>query len=100
MGRYYFDAKTTVEQATLLNIFKLKEKYGDRLCFMGNVSPQDLADKDEEYIRAYCKKLIQKVGAGGGLILGSAHSINPAIKLENFLAMHEAVRKYGVYPLA
>ena len=25
MGRYYFDAKTTVEQATQLNIFKLKE---------------------------------------------------------------------------
>jgi len=25
MGRYYFNAKTTVEQATQLNIFKLKE---------------------------------------------------------------------------
>ena len=25
MGRYYFDSKTTVEQATQLNIFKLKE---------------------------------------------------------------------------
>jgi len=25
MGRYYFDAKTTVEQATQLNIFKLKD---------------------------------------------------------------------------
>ena len=25
MGRYYFDAKTTVEQATQLSIFKLKE---------------------------------------------------------------------------
>jgi len=25
MGRYYFDAKTTVEQASQLSIFKLKE---------------------------------------------------------------------------
>ena len=25
MGRYYFDAKKTVEQATQLSIFKLKE---------------------------------------------------------------------------
>ena len=25
MGRYYLDAKTTVEEATQLNIFKLKE---------------------------------------------------------------------------
>jgi hypothetical protein len=25
MGRYYFDAKTTVEQALQLSIFKLKE---------------------------------------------------------------------------
>ncbi|TFF99006.1 MAG: hypothetical protein EU541_06075, partial [Promethearchaeota archaeon] len=64
------------------DIFKLYEKYKDEITFIGNVSPQDLASKDPEYIRKYTKNLIQKLGPGGGYILSSGHSINPAIKLE------------------
>jgi len=81
------------------NIFKLKEKYGDKLCFIGNVSPQDLSDKDPETIRNYTKELLKRVAPGGGFILSSGHSINPAVKLENFLAMREVLEKYGNYPI-
>ena len=97
------DALHPIEPTTAnpeYDIFKLKEKYGDKLCFMGNVSPQDLADKQPDDIRAYTKKLIKNIGVGGGLIVGSAHSITPAAKLENFLAMHDTVKKYGNYPLS
>lgn len=81
------------------DIFKLQEKYGDRLTFLGNVSPQDLADKSPEYIRKYTKKLISKLAPEGGFILSSGHSINPAVKLENFLAMHDIIKEYGEYPI-
>ncbi len=81
------------------DIFKLHEKYGDKITFMGNVSPQDLADKDTEYIKNYTKKLIKKLAPGGGYILSSGHSINPSVKLDNFLAMHETLQKYGKYPI-
>ncbi|TFG25626.1 MAG: hypothetical protein EU533_00910 [Promethearchaeota archaeon] len=47
----------------------------------------------------YVKKLIKTRAPGGGFILSSGHSINPAIKLENFLAMHETLKKYGKYPI-
>ena len=81
------------------NIFKLYEKYGDKITFIGNVSPQDLAQKTPEFIKNYTKKLINEIAPGGGFILSSGHSINPAVKLENFLAMHETLKKYGTYPI-
>lgn len=81
------------------NIFKLHQKYGDQITFVGDVSPQDLADKDPKYIQNYVKKIINELAPGGGYVLSSGHSINPAIKLENFLIMHETLKKYGKYPI-
>jgi uroporphyrinogen-III decarboxylase len=82
------------------NIFNIKEKYGDKLSFVGNVSLQDLSEKDPTAIKSYTRKLIKRVGPGGGFILSSGYSINPAVKLENFLAMREALDQYGTYPIA
>lgn len=81
------------------NIFKLYEKYGDLITFIGNVSPQDLADKDPSYIEDYTKNLIKNLAPEGGYILSSGHSINPAVKLENFLSMHDTLKNYGRYPI-
>ncbi len=96
------DAVHPIEPTTAnpeYDIFKLNEKYGDKITFVGNVSPQDLADKDPETIRNYTKKLLKEIAPRGGLILSSGHSINPAIKLENFLAMRDMLDKYGRYPI-
>lgn len=79
------------------DIFKLNEKYGDKIAFIGNVSPQDLADKSPEYIKEASLKLIKELGPNGGYIFSSGHSINPAVKLENFLAMREILEKHGKY---
>ncbi|TFF63816.1 MAG: hypothetical protein EU521_00215 [Promethearchaeota archaeon] len=80
------------------NIFKLAKKY-EELTFIGNISPQDLAGKDPSYIKDYTKKLIKELAPDGGFILSSGHSINPAVQLENFLAMYETLNKYGKYPI-
>lgn len=81
------------------DIFKLHEKYGDKITFIGNISPQDLADKPPDYIRDRTKKLIKELAPGGGYVLSSGHSINPAVKLENFLVMHDTLKKFGQYPI-
>lgn len=97
-----FDAIHPIEPTTAnpdYNIFKLKEKYGDRITLIGNVSPQDLADKDAEFIKEYTIKLIKELSPGGGYILSSGHSINPAVKIENYFAMREILERYGNYPI-
>ena len=82
------------------DIFKLYEKFSGKITFIGNVSPQNLADKEPIFIENYTKNLIKKLAPGGGFILSSGHSINPSVKLENYLAMHDTLKKYGTYPIS
>ncbi|MHA2393892.1 MAG: uroporphyrinogen decarboxylase family protein [Promethearchaeota archaeon] len=96
------DAINPIEPTTAnsdYDIFKLHEKYGDKISFVGNVSPQDLSDKEPQVIEDYTKKLIKNVAPGGGFVLSSGHSINPSVKLDNFLAMRETLNKFGKYPI-
>jgi len=96
------DAINPIEPTTSnpdYNIFKLNEKHGSEISFVGNVSPQDLSDKEPSIIKDYTKKLIKKIAPGGGFVLSSGHSINPSVKLDNFLAMRETLEKFGNYPI-
>ena len=49
-----------------------------------------------EEVKAYCKKLVEIVGKGGGLIVDGDIGIADEAKVENVRAMTEAVFKYGV----
>ncbi|MFO8020509.1 MAG: uroporphyrinogen decarboxylase family protein [Promethearchaeia archaeon] len=80
-------------------MFKLQKKYGDQITFIGNVSPQDLAAKGARYIKEYTRKLITNLAPDGGYVLNSGHSINPAVKVENFLAMYDTLKALREYPI-
>ena len=67
------------------------------LVFIGNVSPQDLQDKTPDFIREYTTRLMTECKPGGHYILSSGHSINPAVDLQNYLAMREIHSKYAKY---
>jgi hypothetical protein len=54
------------------DIFQTKEILGDHMCIMGDVPPSLLTLGTPEEVEAYCKKLIDTVGEGGGFILGVA----------------------------
>ena len=96
------DALNPIESTTAnpeYDIFKLNEKYGDKLTFVGNLSPVMLAVGEISEIEAYAKRLIREVAPGGGYIFSSGHSINPAVTLDRFEAMQNIRRKYGTYPI-
>jgi len=81
------------------DIFKLNNKYGDKITFAGNLSPMMLANGEINKIEEYAKKLIRELGPGGGYIFSSGHSINPAVTVDRFEAMQNIKRKYGSYPI-
>ena len=81
------------------DIFKLNEKYGDKITFSGNLSPILLALGEIYEIEEYAKRLIRDLAPGGGYIFGSGHSINPAITIDRFEAMQNIRRKFGNYPI-
>ena len=82
-----------------MDIVAMKLDYGDRVCLLGNVDLNILgagapAETDNE-VRA----LIRDVGPGGGYILTSGNSLASYLKPECVLAMAQAVKKYGRYPI-
>jgi uroporphyrinogen decarboxylase len=51
-------------------------------------------------VEAEVKRRIRELGPGGGFVVAAVHAIQPDVPPENIIAMAEATRKYGTYPLA
>ncbi len=84
-------------QPDVMDIKAVKEKYGDRVCLVGNVFMSDLVYNTPEYITKRVIWLIKNIGAGGGYILSSSNSLTDDMKPENVLAMSKAVTEYRDY---
>lgn len=96
------DAMHPIESTTAnpeYDIFKLNEKFGDKITFVGNLSPVMLAVGEISEIEDYSKRLLRELAPGGGYIFSSGHSIHPAVTLDRFEAMQNIKRKYGTYPI-
>jgi len=83
-----------------MDIGEVKQKYGDRLCLMGNVNcATTLMSGTIEQVREETKEVIRKAGFSGGLIVGSSNSIHKSVKPENYVEMIRTIQEYGKYPL-
>lgn len=79
------------------DLVKAKEVLGDRVCIEGGVPSSLLITGTPEEVKAYCKKLIDVVGKGGGFIMNGDVGIPDEAKIENVRAMADFTREYGVY---
>lgn len=81
-----------------LDIVKLKEQYGHRLAFVGNIDVRILESGDiNEITREVLTKL--KAAQGGGWVCQSDHSISANVSPKSYEHMVSLVREYGTYPL-
>ncbi len=78
------------------DMFKAKEILKDIVCIRGNVPLSILMMGTSEDVKAYCKKLIDNCGKGGGFIMDSATGLDDA-KPENVKVFFEFTKEYGVY---
>ena len=79
------------------DIVEVKKKWAGKMALIGNVHTPMLAYGTQEEIEETVKDYCEKLGPGGGWVLGSSTSIMDGVKPENFVAMIEAVHKYGCY---
>ncbi len=76
----------------------LKQKFGDRLCLSGNIDIEfPLAHGTPSDVEKDVKAHMEALKPGGGYVCGSSHSIVNYIPHENYIAMLNAIHKYGVY---
>ena len=83
-------------EADLLDIAKLKERYGDKLAFCGGIDVRKLSQGPESAKKEVIEK-IRKAAYGGGFIIHSDHSVPPSVSFESYKAALKAVKKYGRY---
>jgi len=78
------------------DMFKAKEILGDSACIAGNVTAAQLYTLKAADIKAYCKRLIEVCGKGGGYILSLGSGVDKCDPA-NLHAIIEAAQEYGVY---
>jgi uroporphyrinogen decarboxylase len=95
------DALNPVQtNAANMNPTRLKTEFGHRISFWGGIdSSHILPWGTPAQVRGEVCRVIRTLGPGGGYILNSVHNIQPDVPVENLLAMFEAAREYGSYPL-
>jgi uroporphyrinogen decarboxylase len=94
------DALHPIEPQAGMSLRNVKEKYGDRICIIGNVDVTSvLPFGTVEDVTREVRRCIDDAASGGGYILSSSNSIHEAVKPENFRAMIRETKRYGRYPM-
>ena len=78
-----------------VDIVELKQRWGDRLAFLGNVDVDLLTRGTPEQVAQATRWLLENVAPGGGFALGSGNSITKHMPPENYRAMLDTVRDCG-----
>lgn len=93
------DGYQGIELTAGMDIGKLKEKYGDKLCLWGGVDCNTLIRGTKEDIRREVEYAIRYGAPGGGLVLTSGNTIQVGVKYENYLTMLKILQEKGTYPI-
>jgi uroporphyrinogen decarboxylase len=96
-----FDAIHPIDPTAGMDLGEAKAKYGDKVCLMGNVDCTYImtwGTTDE--VREDVKRCIRQAAKGGGYICTTSNSVHSATKPENYVAMVEAIKEYGKYPIS
>ncbi len=92
------DAYNPLEAKAGLDVVDLREKYGHRIGFCGNMDVQIWAAGTKEELKAAVLRKLN-AGKGGGLIFQSDHSVPGNVSGENYDYVVKMVREFGKYPL-
>ena len=94
------DAVNPIEPVAGMELKKVKQLVGDRVCLAGNIDcAQLLPYGTREQVRQSVRQAIADAGIGGGYIVTSSNSIHSSCDPQNLVAMVDAVRQFGRYPL-
>ncbi len=89
-----------IEPTAGMDIKKLKQKYGQQLCFFGNIEcGETLTNAPIEQVISEVRYVLKWGAPGGGLVVTSSNSLHRGVKYDNYMAMLRTVKTEGIYPL-
>jgi uroporphyrinogen decarboxylase len=80
----------------------LKKKYGRNLSYWGGGCDTQhvLCRGNPGEVEVEVRRRIGDLAPGGGFVFNPVHNIQPLVPVENIVAMFDAARKYGRYPIS
>ena len=80
---------------------RLKAKYGDKIAFWGGGvdTQQILPFGTPDQVRRDVRERIRIFAPKGGFVFNTIHNIQPRVPVKNVLAIYEALREFGAYPI-
>jgi uroporphyrinogen decarboxylase len=91
------DGLNPIEPVAGMELKKVKQLVGDRVCLVGNIDCAYLLPHGSiEEVRLALQNAIADAGRGGGFILSSSNSVHSSCKPENFVTMVKACHEFGV----
>lgn len=79
------------------DIYKIKDKYGDKICLCGNIDLVLLTNGNPKDIKEDVIKHLDYLKEGGGYVCGSSSSLYDGIPPENYEVLVKTVHEYGSY---
>ncbi|MBN1341868.1 MAG: hypothetical protein JXQ73_04270 [Phycisphaerae bacterium] len=87
--------------AAYMDTAKLKSEFGKRMAFWGGIDTQSIMPRGSaEDVRQEVKRRIHDMAPGGGYILSAVHNLQPEVPPANIIALFEAGKEFGRYPIA
>ena len=93
-------ALQAIDPVAGMDIKKVKQQIGDRVCLCGNVDCGLFLQGTPEQVYEATAGLIKACKPGGGFVLGASNVIQSQAPNENILAMIEAWKNFGSYESA
>jgi uroporphyrinogen decarboxylase len=92
------DALNPLEPEADMDLARVKARYGQRLCLMGNIScGYTLSEAPVAQVEREVREALRVAAPGGGYIMASSNSLHSSVKPDNYRAMVAATRRYGRY---
>lgn len=95
-----FDGIQSLQPSAGMNIKEVKEKYGDKLCLIGNIDLDYImtfASADE--VKKNVEETICAAAKGSGFILSTCNTLVDIIPPENAFAMYETAEEFNMEKL-
>lgn len=77
-----------------MDIMEVKNRFGDKLCLIGNIDVDLLARGTKEEVKKNVLFNIENVGMNGGYCVGSGNSIPEYVNIENYIVMIETAKSF------
>jgi uroporphyrinogen decarboxylase len=94
-----YDAYQAIQETASMDLGRLKKEYGSKITLWGGVNTETLLAGTPDEIREEVRRAVRLAGPGGGLILGTSHSVLVGARYDNYMAMLDEARRVGSYPI-